>query len=74
MAKVTVYSIGCPKCIVLEKKLKSEGIPFEVCNDVDTIKELGFSVLPMMQVDTNILDFNHSIKWIKECKKVGVSV
>lgn len=73
MAKVTVYSIGCPKCVVLEKKLKSEGIPFDVCSDVNTIKELGFSVLPMMQVDTNLLDFNHAIKWIKECERVGVT-
>ena len=34
---ITLYSTGCPKCQVLEKKLNNEGIGFSISNDIDVL-------------------------------------
>lgn len=63
---VILYSTHCPKCTVLEKKLQKIGIEFEVCDDEKVMEEHGFTSLPMLQIDTNILDFSAAIKWVGE--------
>ena len=61
-----LYSTHCPKCTVLEKKLEKAGIEFEVCDDEKVMEKYGFTSLPMLQIDTNILDFSAAIKWVGE--------
>ena len=63
---VILYSTHCPKCTVLEKKLEKAGIEFEVCDDEKIMEENNFQSLPMLQIDTNILDFSAAIKWVGE--------
>lgn len=59
-----LYTIGCPKCIVLEKKLAVKGIPFEICNNKDVMLEKGFSEVPMLEVDDKIMSYKEAVKWI----------
>ena len=33
MEKMILYTTGCPKCRILEKKLSDKGIGFEKCDD-----------------------------------------
>jgi glutaredoxin len=63
---ITLYSTHCPKCTVLEKKLTNKGIDFEVCDDEKIMESYGFTTLPMLQVDTNLMDFSTAIKWVGE--------
>lgn len=65
--KVVLYTIGCPKCKVIEKKLKLKGIAFEICTDVNEMRKLGISTAPKLQVDSGpLMDFNAANKWINQ--------
>ena len=59
-----LYSIGCPKCNVLERKLQNKNIPFVICADVDLILNKGIKSVPVLEVDGKIMDFTQANKWI----------
>ena len=63
---VTLYTTGCPKCMVLESKLDSKNIDYAKETDADKMIELGFSSAPMLKVDDELMDFGKAIKWINE--------
>lgn len=64
--KVILYSTNCPKCIVLEKKLDSAGVEYEINNNVDDILKLGIPTVPILSVNDNLLTFNDAIKWVND--------
>ena len=66
MASVVLYTIDCPKCKVLETKLNSKNIPYEVFKDKDKMIEKGLSTMPVLEVDGQLLDFGQAVKWINE--------
>ncbi|MBQ2396916.1 MAG: hypothetical protein II304_07790 [Bacteroidales bacterium] len=65
---VKLYSTGCPKCIVLTKKLDSAGITYDVFDDVDKMIEIGMTTVPMLEVDGKIMNYKEAIDWIKKGK------
>lgn len=64
MAKIILYSTGCPKCKILETKMSQKNINYEVNNDVDLMQEKGFTTLPMLDVDGEMMDFGSAVKWV----------
>ena len=64
--KIVLYSTHCPKCLVLEKKLKQKGICFEEVYNIDVMRAKGFLSAPMLEVDEVIMDFATANKWINE--------
>ena len=66
---IILYSTNCPKCKVLEQKLKSKNIEYIEFTDVDKMIEMGFSVMPMLEVDGIVMDFGTANKWINEFNK-----
>ena len=62
--KVVLYSTHCPRCCVLEKKLKSNNIEYEEVNDVDLMLEKGFTAVPILEVDGVVMDFKEANDWI----------
>lgn len=65
--KITLYSTHCPQCQVIEKKLTMANFTFEVIDNVDTMRELGMTQLPMLQIDDLApMSFKEANKWIKE--------
>ena len=63
---VIFYSTHCPKCKVLEAKLKQKGIVYEEVNDIDVMTEKGFRSAPMLEVDGVAYGFKEATDWIKE--------
>lgn len=63
---IILYSTNCPKCKILEQKLKSKNIKYSEFTDVDKMIEMGFSVMPMLEVDGVIMDFGTANKWVNE--------
>ena len=61
-----LYSTNCPKCKVLETKLKSKNIEFEICDDVDLMLSKGIQQAPYLEVDNELMDFLNAIKWVNE--------
>lgn len=61
---VILYSTNCPKCKVLEAKLRQKNIPFEYVNDIELMAEKGFLTVPKLEVNGEVLDFAEANKWI----------
>ena len=62
--KIVLYSTGCPRCNVLETKLKNKGIYFEEVNDEDIMINKGFDTVPILEVDGNYMDFGKANEFI----------
>jgi len=62
---VVLYSTGCPKCRVLEKKLNTDGIRYSISNDINKLVEKGFQSVPVLDVDGDFLEFKDAVNWIK---------
>lgn len=64
--KVIFYSTHCPRCNVLETKLKQKGIEFIENNDVEEMKALGLQSAPALKVEDKVMDFGDAIHWINQ--------
>lgn len=61
---IILYTTGCPKCKVLEKKLREKGIEHIICNNVNKMLDMGFTNVPILDVDGVMMDFITATKWI----------
>ena len=68
--KAILYSTNCPKCQVLEKKLETSGVDFEICDDADLMQKKGFQSVPMLEADGVVMDFMSAVNWAN--KKMGI--
>jgi len=62
---ITLYSNGCPKCQVLEEKLREKGIHHSKIQDEKFYKKQGISKLPQLDVDGKFLGYFQAINWMK---------
>lgn len=63
---VVLYSTHCPKCKVLETKLKQKNVEYVEVDDVDTMLAKGIKSAPYLEVDDMMMDFNEAVKWVNE--------
>ena len=62
---VVVYTIHCPACNILEKKLQKAGIDYSVIDDVEKMNHI--EQFPMMSVNCGpLMTLQEANKWIKE--------
>lgn len=63
---VTFYSTHCPKCNILEKKLKASNIDYTENNDVVVMLSKGLLTAPALEVNGEIYTFAQAIEWLKK--------
>lgn len=63
---ITLYTTHCPRCVVLESKLKQKNIKYTSCEDIDIMTEKGFMQAPMLEVDDKVMDFKTANDWINK--------
>ena len=63
--KVVFYTIDCPQCLLVERKLKEKCIPYEEKNDIEEMISLGFEHAPILVVDGKRMGVKESLNWIK---------
>ena len=61
---VILYTTGCPRCHVLETKLKQKNVEYAECNDVEEMEKKGISSVPCLGVDGELMDFGNAVKWV----------
>ena len=62
---IKLYTIHCPACNVLKKKLELKYIDFEVITDEEVFKEKGITVFPMLQIGDNpLMTFSEAVRWL----------
>jgi glutaredoxin-related protein len=67
MGKVILWSTHCPRCKVLELKLKQKNIEFEENNNVEEMTAKGFKEAPKLEItDGTIMDFKEAVEWLRQ--------
>lgn len=61
---VIFHSTKCPKCKVLELKMKKKSIYYEENNDVDLMISKGIMSAPCLEINGEILDFKNAVEWV----------
>ena len=67
--KITLYSTHCPMCNVIEKKLQMKNIEYDICSDINKIRELGFLSAPVLQVDDDFYTFKEANIFLNSFKE-----
>jgi glutaredoxin len=62
---VILFSTKCPRCIILEKKLKEKNITYTEINDVNVMTEKGFTTVPMLEVDGTVMDYKTAFNYVE---------
>lgn len=58
------YTTHCPKCRVLEIKLKQKGIQYVEIEDVELMKQKGITSAPAIEYNNEIYDFVNAVKLV----------
>lgn len=65
---VILYTTHCPKCVILEKKLKDKNIDYIVVEEKSEIMKLGYMTVPLLKVDEQIMQYSEANNWINDYK------
>ena len=69
---VVLYSTGCPKCKVLEAKLKNHKIFYRLITDKNEMIKNGFKNVPVLKVNDKFFDFYNASNlvnsWANNCE------
>lgn len=67
MNKIILYTTGCPKCRILEKKLTDKKVEYQVVCDPEKIKAKGNAV-PMLEIidgdSSKVLNYYEAVKFV----------
>ena len=67
MNNVFLYSTNCPRCVILETKLKQKNIDFSIKNSEEDLQELfneGFREMPVLEVNDKKYTFGEAIQLV----------
>jgi glutaredoxin len=60
---IIFYTTHCPLCKGLEKALNTKHIQYTTCTDVQTMKNLGITRVPVLAVDGELLSYKQALQW-----------
>lgn len=63
---VTLYTTHCPQCTVLQAQLDAHHITYSTCEDVQTMREMGITSVPVLDVGGQLLLMKDALSWVKE--------
>lgn len=64
-----LFTIDCPNCKILERKLEQANIGYAVCKDKELMRKNGIDHLPVLKVDDKFMSFKEAMKWINDRKE-----
>ncbi len=64
MNQTVLYTTGCPKCRILEKKLKDKNVNYEVCNDVNKMRDAGITSVPVLETCGKQMSFYDAVQYV----------
>lgn len=69
---VNFYTIHCPKCDVLEKKLNNKNIKYTMITDPGVMLQKGFDTMPMLEIDGKSMSFSEAVKWVNTQEELEI--
>ena len=64
MSEIIIYTTHCPKCSVLEKKMKQKNIPYREITDISIMRKKDVDVVPILEVDGKMLNYKEANDYI----------
>ena len=64
MEDMILYSNGCPRCKILEQKLKDNKITFKKIDDINEMTSLGLDSVPWIKINGKMMNFADSLNWL----------
>ena len=65
MENVILWTTHCPRCKVLELKLKQKNINYQENANMEEMLAKGFKEAPKLEVDGVVMDFKEAVEWLK---------
>ena len=63
---IYIYTIRCPACNVLIKKIVQKDLQATLIQDQKTFDELNIDVFPMMRIDNGpLMNYQEALDWLK---------
>lgn len=72
MDEIILYSTGCPRCKELKIMLDKNNIKHSINQDVQEMETLGFSTVPILKVNNELLNYTQAVKWLMNNKRRDV--
>lgn len=66
MQSIILYTTQCPKCNILKLKLDEKGIIYHEVEDVEIMKDLGISAVPVLSVNGVLKEFKAAVDWVNQ--------
>lgn len=66
MMEVIIYTTDCPRCVILESKLRDKGVDFKRVTDIDVMQSKGIMSAPVLEVDGKMMSFAEAVKYVNE--------
>lgn len=64
MNNVILYSNHCVKCDILKEILDNKNIKYIIEDNIEKLKELNFTHMPMLKMDGRILNFKEAFNYL----------
>ena len=62
--EIIFYSTHCPKCKILETKMKNKNINYTEDNNVNSMLAKGIKSAPYLEIDGQLYDFKKAVEWV----------
>ena len=63
--EITMFTTGCPRCRILESKLKEKNIQYKEVTDIDEMRAMKLNTVPWLKIDTGeLLDYKNALEWV----------
>ena len=63
---IILYTTHCPKCNILMTKLDEKNIDYLICENTKTMTTLGFTTVPVLEVEGQFLEFIAAVDWVNQ--------
>ena len=64
MNNIILYSNHCPRCNILKEKLDSQHIDYFIEDNIEKLRELNFTHMPILCVNGKYLNFKESFNYL----------
>lgn len=66
MENIILYTTHCPKCNILKAKLDEKNISYTEYDNVEFMKDMGITTVPVLNVNNKLLEFKSAVDWVNQ--------
>lgn len=66
MDNIILYTTHCPKCNILKAKLDEKNISYTEYDNVEFMRDMGITTVPVLNVNNKLLEFKSAVDWVNQ--------